>query len=269
MSRACRWLRRSRNAYYKQKKIEAVGRLEDNVVKELVLEHREPMPRLGGRKLHALISPSLKAMNIPLGRDRFFQWLKEQDMLVQPKKRYTVTTQSRHRFHKHQNLIKDQAITTPDQVWVSDITYLRLQQGFCYLALITDAYSRKIVGYQVSASLELKGCLQALQMACRQRLFTDSTTHHSDRGIQYCSNKYVEALRKQGIRVSMAEAGNCYENAMAERVNGILKNEFNLDGNLGTLHDARKAVAQAIRTYNERRPHMALNLRTPNEVYAA
>lgn len=243
--------------------------MEDAIVKELVIEQRKPMPRLGGRKLHALVRPTLAAMNIRLGRDRFFKWLKDRDMLVRPKKRYVVTTQSKHRFYKHQNLIKDQAISKPDQVWVSDITYLRLHQGFCYLALITDAYSRKIVGYDVSTSLELRGCLQALKLACRQRLSTESTTHHSDRGVQYCSNKYVEALRRRGIQVSMGEAGNCYENALAERVNGILKNEFNLDGNLGTLKQAQKAVEQAIKTYNERRPHMALNLKTPQEVYAA
>lgn len=269
MSHACRWLGKSRAAYYKQGKSDAEENMEDAIVKELVIEHRKPMPRLGGRKLHALVRPALAAMNIRLGRDRFFKWLRDRDMLIEPKKRYVVTTQSRHRFHKHQNLIKDQAITKPDQVWVSDITYLRLSQGFCYLALITDAYSRKIVGYQVSASLELKGCLEALHKACRHRVSNGATTHHSDRGIQYCSNRYVEALQRQGIRVSMAEAGNCYENALAERVNGILKSEFNLDANLGTLKQARKAVSQAIRTYNELRPHFSLSLRTPMEVYAA
>lgn len=269
MSHVCRWLGKSRTAYYKQGKSDAEEHVEDAIVKELVLEHRKPMPRLGGRKLHALVRPTLAAMNIRLGRDRFFKWLKDRDMLVQPKKRHVVTTHSRHRFYKHQNLIKDQAITRPDQVWVSDITYLRLQQGFCYLALITDAYSRKIMGYHVSASLELRGCLQALQLACRRRLSNEPTTHHSDRGIQYCSNKYVDALKRQGIQISMAEAGNCYENALAERVNGILKNEFNLDGNLGTLKQAKRAAAQAVKTYNERRPHMALNLKTPQEVYAA
>ena len=227
------------------------------------------MPRLGGKKLYALIADNLKAHSLGMGRDKLFNWLREHDLLVRPKRHYARTTNSSHRFRVHQNLIKDQNITQADQVWVSDITYLRLQKGFCYLALITDAYSRKIVGYHVNETLELNGCLKALQMACGQRKNKFDTIHHSDRGIQYCSNQYIDKLNCQGIKISMAEAGNCYENALAERVNGILKDEFNLDSTFRNIEHARKSTTQAIQTYNTRRPHMSIKMKKPAELYAA
>lgn len=232
------------------------------------MEHRQVMPRLGGRKLHHLLQPELEEHDIRLGRDRFFDWLRNNDLLVRPKKSHTRTTQSNHRFRIHRNLIKDLDVNKPDQVWVSDITYVRLQKGFCYLALITDAYSRKIIGFDVSDSLELSGCQRALTMACRHRRGQE-VIHHSDRGIQYCSNQYVKMLQKQGIHISMAEAGNCYENAKAERVNGILKNEFNLDTTFKNLHHARVASIQAINSYNKLRPHMSIGMQKPDELYAA
>ena len=189
-------------------------------------------------------------------------------MLVPRKKRFVRTTQSNHRFRVHKNLIKGLEIKHPDQCWVSDITYLRLQKGYCYLALITDAFSRKIIGYDISQSLELGGCMRAVRMACKGRSMNE-TIHHSDRGIQYCSSQYTGYLNSKRIQISMGEAGNCYENAMAERVNGILKSEFNLDSVFVSLEQAEKAVTQAIKTYNTRRPHMSINMRMPNELYAA
>ena len=242
--------------------------LQDPILKELVMQHRKIMPRLGGRKLHHLIAPSLREHKVFIGRDLFFKWLRQQELLVEAKKSYIRTTNSFHRFYKHGNLIKEKVPTKADQIWVSDITYIRKQQGFCYLALITDAYSRKIVGYDVSDSLELTGCINALKMATKNRIGKD-TIHHSDRGIQYCSNQYVGLLEQKGIQVSMGEAGNCYDNAMAERVNGILKNEFNLDSTFKDLKTAQKAVLQAIKTYNELRPHLALKMKKPVELYAA
>jgi putative transposase len=265
----CCRMKKSREAYYKHIRKRTQERIESHIVHELVMEQRTDMPRLGGKKLYVLIGDTLKAHRLRMGRDKLFSWLRNHDLLVQPKRQHTRTTNSSHRFRVHQNLIKDQAITQSDQVWVSDITYLRLQKGFCYLALITDAYSRKIVGYHVNETLELNGCLKALQMACGQRKNTLPTIHHSDRGIQYCSNQYVDQLKNQDIKISMAEAGNCYENAMAERVNGILKDEFNLDRTFSNLEQARKSTIQAIKTYNTRRPHMSIEMKKPAELYAA
>ena len=249
-------------------KKESHQRLEDQLLHELVIEKRSIMPRLGGKKLYALIRSSMNDHHIHLGRDRLFAWLKRHDLLIKPKKSYTKTTHSHHRFRVYKNLIKNVPITHPDQVWVSDITYLRLQKGFCYLALITDAYSRKIVGFDISDSLELSGCIRALKKACGAKKLK-SLTHHSDRGFQYCSNKYVSLLKENNIQISMAEAGNCYENATAERVNGILKSEFNLDTTFLDLKQAQKAAEQAIHIYNTERPHLALQMRKPSELYAA
>jgi len=262
-------MNKTREAYYKHMRKRTQQSIEHPIIHELVMEQRTYMPRLGGKKLYALIGDNLKDHDLRIGRDKLFSWLRQHDLLVRPKRRHTRTTNSNHRFHVHQNLIKDQTVTKPDQVWVSDITYLKLQKGFCYLALITDAYSRKIIGYHVNETLELKGCLKALQMACGQRKNKFDTIHHSDRGIQYCSNQYIEQLNGQGIKISMAEAGNCYENAMAERVNGILKDEFNLDRTFRDIEHAMKSTSQAIITYNMRRPHMSIEMKKPAELYAA
>lgn len=259
---------RSRASYYKQRSDRSEAVLDNSVVRELIMEKRRRMPRIGGRKLYSLIKEDLDAQGIKMGRDKLFEWLRERDLLVKPKKSFTRTTKSNHHFRVHKNLIKGVELKRADQIWVSDITYLRTGKGFCYLALITDAYSRKIVGYDVSNSLELSGCLRALKKASINRA-TKGTIHHSDRGIQYCSHAYVNSLRDKGIKISMAEAGNCYENALAERVNGILKNEFNLDRTFSDLESAKKHVNQAIKIYNNERPHMSLEMKMPNEIYAA
>lgn len=264
----CKRLKKSRAAYYKHLKKEGAEGLADQVIYDLVVEKRKRMPRLGGKKLYHVVKGSLRDHSIKMGRDRFFDWLRKRELLVKSKRRYAKTTNSYHRFRVHTNLIKEMTITHPDQCWVSDITYLRLQKGFCYLALITDAYSRKIIGYDTSQSLELNGCIRALKMACKQKK-NIQTIHHSDRGIQYCSNQYIKQLRTNGILVSMAETGNCYENAIAERVNGILKSEFNLDVTFANVEKAQKATMEAIKVYNSQRPHMSIDLKMPNELYAA
>lgn len=268
MSAVCARLGTSRAAYYKDGAKGAVQVLEDAIVMELVAGRRREMPRLGGRKLYHLLRDELAAHRVRLGRDRFFAWLGRHGLLVEPKKCYHRTTDSNHRFRVYADLVKGQRIERPDQVWASDITYLRTRDGFCYLALVTDAYSRKVVGWDVSRSLELEGCMRAVAMACAGRGGT-GTVHHSDRGTQYCSHAYTGYLRENGISISMGEAGNCYDNAMAERVNGILKGEFNLDATFFDLRSARRAVAQAIQVYNDKRPHMALDMRKPSELYAA
>ncbi len=268
VTKVCAKFKKTRASYYKHVERVQRAKLQGDIVYELVMTHKLHMPRLGGRKTYHLIKEELQEHSIKLGRDLFFRWLKDNDLLVEAKKSYTRTTNSLHRFKVHKNLIKEVTPSYCDQVWVSDITYIRTRNGFCYLALITDAYSRKIVGYDISNSLELEGCLRALKMACKNRKGKD-TIHHSDRGIQYCSKRYTQYLKQKSVGISMAEAGNCYENALAERVNGILKNELNLDAIFESVTHAQKASKQAINTYNNLRPHMALNLKKPIDVYAA
>lgn len=188
-------------------------------------------------------------------------------MLTLRKKYSSKTTNSLHRFYKYKNIIKDIDVTRPNQVWVSDITYIRTIKGFCYLALITDRYSRKIVGYDISNSLELKGCERALKKALYQAKNTSGLIHHSDRGIQYCSNVYTQILKRNNISISMTEENHCYENAVAERVNGILKDEFYLDQTFDSLQHAKRATKNAINLYNEIRLHLSLDYKTPNMVY--
>ena len=187
-------------------------------------------------------------------------------MLIHRKKYTTRTTNSLHRFYKYKNIIKDTQITKSNQVWVSDITYIRTIKGFCYLALITDMYSRKIVGYDLSDSLVLAGCVRALQKALEQFRQGPPQIYHSDRGIQYCSNRYTQILIRKNIKISMTEDNHCYENAIAERVNGILKDEFYLDQIFDSIQQAKDAQ-NAIHLYNQIRVHVSLNFKTPNSVY--
>jgi len=236
---------------------------------ELVQPIRHLMPRIGGRKLHFLIQDRLDQKALKIGRDRFFHWLKENDLLISPKRMYVHTTQSNHRFWIHENLTQQLILDRPNKLWVSDITYLRTLEGFCYLALITDAYSRKIVGYDASDSLELEGCRRALNSALQTASDLSQLMHHSDRGIQYCARQYTDLLKSKGIQISMAAKGNCYENALAERVNGILKNEFNLDYTFKTKGHAIRAVHESIYIYNQHRPHWAIGLQTPQQRHAA
>ena len=196
-------------------------------------------------------------------------------MLTLRKKYSSRTTNSFHRFYKYKNIIKDIEVIKPNQVWVSDITYIRTIKGFCYLAIITDMYSRKIVGYDLSDSLELSGCIRALKKAlyhakntCTERSRSiKQLIHHSDRGIQYCSNLYTQILKRNNIGISMTQENHCYENAMAERVNGILKDEFYLDQTFTDTAHAKKATKNAINLYNEIRLHLSLDFKTPNMVY--
>lgn len=263
----CNCLKITRDAYYKRIKRNVFKEEKHQKVIELIYERREELPREGGKKLYLAIKDELEMNNLKIGRDRLFDILREKDMLIWPKKRYVHTTNSKHRFYKYKSLVKDFTPTAPNQVWVSDITYLRLNKGHCYLALITDAYSRKIIGYDISQSLELAGSLRALKLALRQLPAKHRVIHHSDRGIQYCSNQYVEVLKKHKIRISMTEENHCYENAIAERVNGILKGEFYLDECFTNVELAKKVSKNAIKIYNNKRLHLSLNYKTPNQVH--
>jgi putative transposase len=263
----CNCFSLQRDAYYKfKKRFNYRKQLESHVIK-LVEKERKEQPRVGTRKLHEKLLPVLKLSEIKLGRDGLFRILREHKMLVRRKNASCKTTNSYHHFHRYSNLVKDMEVTAPNQVWVSDITYIRTVKGFCYLALITDMYSRKIVGYDISDTLELTGCLRALQKALRQARSAAGLVHHSDRGIQYCSNQYVNELQKRKIKISMTEENHCYENAIAERVNGILKDEFYLDQCFFNTDHASKATKSAIEIYNNKRLHLSLNYKTPNMVF--
>lgn len=256
-----------RDAYYKYiKRFKKRETVKAQVV-SMVKEERKEQSRVGGRKLHEALNPAFKAATLKVGRDYLFDILREQDMLIKPKKTSCRTTFSYHRFYTYKNMVKNMVVNRPNQVWVSDITYIRTVSGFCYLALITDMYSRKIVGYDMSDSLELAGCLRALQKARKAARPAAGLVHHSDRGIQYCSNQYVDELKKHGIQISMTEENHCYENAIAERVNGILKDEFYLDQVFYSLSHARDAVRNAIEIYNSKRLHLSLDYKTPNMVF--
>ena len=263
--RVCKHYQVTRQAYYKSQTRDLINRFDREKLHMLVMESRKELPREGGHKLHKRIRPKLQQMGIKVGRDMLFTFLGNEGLLVKPKKSFVKTTNSYHRFNIYSNLISSNAPKGINQVWVSDITYVQTHQGFMYLALITDAYSRKIVGYDISNSLELSGCMRALKMALRQLPKGHQLIHHSDRGIQYCSNTYIELLKQNKVQISMAAKGNCYENAMAERVNGILKDEFYLDQNFKTTDIAIKNTRQAVNLYNNVRTHMAIGYVTPNE----
>lgn len=267
IERICKEFSITRDAYYKHRRRYQRRRLIEEQVLELVRPKRRVQSREGVRKLHIGLKDDLHRMNLKVGRDKLFDILRTHDMLVKPRKSYVNTTNSRHRFHTYLNLIEGFTPTGKNQLWVSDITYIRTVKGFMFLALITDAYSRKIVGYDISDSLELEGALRALRKALSRLPADHELIHHSDRGIQYCSHAYVNKLRSRGVRVSMAAKGNCYENAMAERVNGILKQEYYLDQTFRTKKMAIKACRQAVKIYNDLRLHMSLGYKTPNHVH--
>lgn len=217
-----------------------------------------------------MIKSDLEQLEESIGRDKFFDILRNNGLLVGKKKRFARTTDSYHRFYVHKNLINLIKIDRPNQVYVSDITYIRLAKSkFAYLFLITDAYSRKIVGWNLSESLAIPGALKALNMALKQCSDKSRLIHHSDRGIQYCCKAYTKLLKQNRVKISMTEKNHCYENALAERVNGILKDEFLLNEEFSSYDASLKAVKQAIQSYNNLRPHMSLNYQTPAFVHKA
>lgn len=233
-----------------------------------VKEQRKLLPNLGGKKLHNLIKSELEAKEIKCGRDKLFRYLREEDMLIKPKRRYIQTTDSKHWLRKHPNLIKDIKVSQPNQVWVSDITYIKTEEGNCYLNLITDKYSRAIVGFAIDDNMEAKNMIRAYQMAILLKNSNIDTIHHSDRGLQYCSDEYVQLSNKHNIAISMTENGDPYENALAERMNRTLKEEFGLGVKLKDRNTAFKMVKEAVFLYNNFRPHLALNMKTPISIHS-
>ncbi len=259
---------KTRQAFYDRAKAEKQFSLDAQIALELAAEIRRELPGLGTHKLYRLMREPLKAHNIKLGRDKLHQLLVENGMTVSRKRRYAKTTYSRHWLKKYPNLIRDIEPVRPEAIWVADITYLCVRLNFSYLSLITDAYSRLIVGSFLHTRLDTDGPLQALEMALRNRNRPDlQLIHHSDRGVQYCSYAYVQRLRSENVGISMTEQKDAYENAIAERVNGILKTEFGLYRLFVNHEEAKKAVEMSIEAYNNKRPHMSCDMLTPAEAH--
>ena len=230
-----------------------------------MLAERKLLPRIGGRKTYHLIRPQLQLHSIKFGRDKLFGLLRDNDLLIKPRRRYVQTTNSKHWMRKYPNIAKKLQLIAPEQLWVSDITYLKTEEGNCYLTMVTDAYSRKIMGYSIADNMEASTVAKALQMAIKNRSFNTKLIHHSDRGLQYCSSEYVTLAQSAAISMSMTEQSDPYENALAERMNRTIKEEFCLDYQLKNKAQAYEAVRQAIWLYNNYRPHQALSLKTPQQ----
>lgn len=264
----CEHLGVSRQSFYQWRHRRKAQLEGEQTVIEWVQEYRRKHPRMGGRKLYYLLAPRLRACDLKIGRDKFFELLRRHRLLVPPRRsRAPRTTDGR--WTRWKNELQATVIDAPYQGWVADISYLRTVDGFCYMALISDVYSRKIIGWDVSQSLEMEGTLRALEMALEHLPPTAYPIHHSDRGSQYRSNAYIRRLRQRGCTVSMTEHNHCAENAQAERLNGILKGEYYLDSVFTTTQQARSATEAAITLYNQERPHINLNFQSPEQVHRA
>lgn len=268
VSGLCRRAKMSRQNFYSTRKQRKKHKVEKELILFLVRNERKVQPRVGVRKLHKMISKDLCNSNVQIGRDRLFNVLKKENMLIDKKKAFIPkTTNSRHSLPIFRNLLKDVTLTAPNQAWVSDITYIHTEEGFVYAALITDAFSRKIVGAHIGDTLESLGAQKALDMGIKSLPPGKRPIHHSDRGSQYCCHGYVDKLKKHNLSISMTEENHCYENAIAERVNGILKDEFYLDQIFNSKKDAFKAFWNAVNIYNNKRLHMSLNYAIPSEIH--
>lgn len=259
---------KSRQAHYKRIHRNNELALQQAIIIKLVAEIRVKMPKLGGRKLYFKLRQPMLDHEIDIGRDKFFDVLSAFGYLVRRKKRRKpITTDSNHPFYKYPNLVKEIEAAYPNHVWVSDITYIALTHKFAYLSLITDVYSHKIVGYCLWRNLEAEGSLNALRMALSHRKTKHPLIHHSDRGLQYCCREYTKTLSENLVSISMTENGDPYENAVAERLNGILKAEFDLDRRFRTYEEALECVDRAVEIYNNERPHLSCEYLTPNQAF--
>lgn len=269
ISALCKHVGMSRQNFYKHRRVRQRRQVDEHLIKKLVLAERSVQPRIGGFKLHSMLRDDLLNAGIFLGRDLFFEVLRNQGLLLSPLPKSPRTTNSKHSLPVFRNLVKDLDLSGPNQAWISDITFIRTQDHFMYLSLVTDKYSRKILGYHLGMTLETQDTLKALRMALATLPDGAMPVHHSDRGCQYCSHEYVNELKNHGLRVSMTEIDHCAENAQAERLNGILKQEYFLNCEFRNASQAHEAVTEAIFLYNTRRPHRALSFCTPEQVHLA
>ena len=269
MGAICGALGMSRQNYYAGRRRRTRRTIDGDLVAELVRAERKLQPRIGGRKLYRMLQGALEEAGVQMGRDRLFEELRERGLLVPRLARaWPQTTQYNPSLPVFHNMIKELKVSLSNQVWVADLTYLRTEEGFLYASLLTDKCSRKIVGYHAAETLEAAGSLKALEMALAQLPSAAKPIHHSDRGCQYCSHDYVNRLRERGLSISMTEEDHCAQNAMAERINGILKQEFGLGGGFKSKALGRVALKQSVHIYNTRRPHTALNYEVPEAVHA-
>jgi putative transposase len=266
VNKMCRIFGKSKQAFYKQTKTidtAVVKAVKAEVIVEKVKYMKKKLPMLGGRKVKYMLA----RRKINVGRDTLFDILRENRLLVMRKRKYARTTQSKHWLKKHNDIFNCTRIEKPEQAFVSDITYIRVKDDFSYLSLITDAYSKRIMGSSLSQNLTREGPLNALKEALQNRMYNHPLMHHSDRGFQYCSQDYIERLQQSEIKVSMTESGSPYDNAIAERVNGILKSELGLDAVFEDHERAKKAIEVAIKRYNKIRPHLSCGYLTPNQAH--
>ena len=267
ISELTRKLGMSRQNFYKTRTVRNKAEVDAELIEQLVRGERSLQPRLGGRKLFKILHPVLENAGIKAGRDRFFDILREKGLLVPPLPKSPRTTRFEPSLPVFRNLVAGLELTGPNQAWAADITYIRTDEGFLYLSLITDMWSRKIIGFHVGDSLETEGALLALAMALSTLKYGVKPMHHSDRGCQYASHLYVEKLRRAELQISMTEELHCYENAMAERVNGILKQEYYIGSCFRNKNQAKATVKEAVYLYNTRRPHKSLDYETPEKMH--
>jgi len=267
----CELFGKTKQAYYKQGSSSVDKAIEEIFILEAIhkIRKRAKTKRWGCRKLHGLLKEELSSTSIQIGRDKLFDLLRENGMLVKSRKRRYFTTQSHHWLRKYDNLIENLVINRPNQLWVSDITYVKVNAQVYYLYLITDVYSQKIVGYHISMNLKACSAVSALRVALKDNpeVQPNELIHHSDRGIQYCSGEYTAILNTHGIYISMTKPASPHENAIAERVNGILKDEWLYDLELSSGETPNKKISQIIEIYNQLRPHNSLGNMTPNKVH--
>jgi len=269
LARLCAWFGVTRQAYYQHFWSMTDHVIEEDLIVQEVIQIRKNHRWMGGRKLYEKLYPFMLEHQIKMGRDAFFDLLSYHGLLIRRRKRRIVTTNSSHWLRKYPNLIRDFVPTAPNQLWVSDITYWKINNRDVYINLITDAYSRYIVGYHGAPTLEAIESIKALKMALKttKNNQPESLIHHSDRGVQYCSSDYVKLLQENGIEISMTENGDPLENAIAERINGIIKNEYLIDYSVDNIGNAQQLLKKAVELYNYDRPHMSIGNLTPAHVY--
>lgn len=269
LANLCSWFGLTRQAYYQSKNRVEKDLIEQEILLDKIGDIRKDHKRLGGRKLFFKLETFMHEHNIKMGRDAFFDLLRDNKLLIKQRKRHHVTTNSNHWMKKYPNLIKDIEPLGPNHVWVSDITYWKTKGGHYYISFITDAYSRKIVGYHVADTMEAIESTTALKMAIKTlKISAEGLIHHSDRGSQYCSSMYVNILKKEGIKISMTENGDPLENAIAERINGIIKGEYLFDYLIKTLLNAKEVLKSVVKLYNEDRPHSSIGNAAPSQVHS-
>jgi transposase InsO family protein len=260
----------TRQAYYKAEKRQVLQEEKNQIVLRKIRKIREELPGVGTRKLHHLTISYRKRHGIKMGRDKMYDLLRSENMLITFRNRRTRTTYSDHSYVRYKNLTEDLEVTAINQLYVSDITYIAIGNRYAYLNLVTDAFSRKVIGYHLHKSLHAEGTIKALEMALQQKgdqLLSHSTIHHSDRGIQYCCNEYIRLLKKNGITISMTNTPDPLENPLAERMHRTLKEEFKLERGFPSFEQAQKAVEKTIFIYNHKYPHGSLGYLTPNQVH--